>query len=171
MRHLLHFTGRPIPRLGAGWPWVLILLMGFSPALLAAELKVGDTLPALAAKDQFGKDFTTHPGLHYLILAFEMDASKQAITQLNELGTPWLDQQHAAYVVDLHRMPSFARLFALPKMQKYPTRMVLCEDEKPLLPYPRKPAMLTILKLTDDQKISAIQYWNPATEKVADLLK
>lgn len=136
----------------------------------AGELAVGDAVPALSAKDQFDKEFKFEAGLRFLLLGFEMDTGKQADHKLADLGAGWLEKHGAAYVLDIHTMPAVARLFALPKMRKYPQRIVLADSENLLAPFPHKPENITILVLTPAGKIKEIRYWNPTSDKLETLL-
>lgn len=137
----------------------------------AGELAVGDAVPAFSAKDQFGKDFKFEPGLKFLLLGFEMGTSKEANHKLSDLGAGWLEAHDAAYVLDIHSMPAIGRFFALPKMRKYPQRIILGEDDTMLAPFPRKPERITVLVLAADGKIREIRYWNPEAEKLETILK
>jgi hypothetical protein len=74
--------------------------------------------------------------------------------------------------MDIHSMPAIiTRLFALPKMRKCPARIILCEDEKTLAPFPRNPERITVLFLTGDGKLKEIRYWDPENQNIADWLK
>ena len=153
--------------------WLTAALLGAALAgsVHASELAVGDPVPAFSAKDQVGKEFQSRSGLRFLLLGFEMSASKAANGRLAGLGAGWLEQQHAAYVLDIHTMPAVARFFALPKMRKYPQRIVLGEDEKLLAAFPRKPDRITVLVLTPEGRIQEIRYWNPAADAPDMVLK
>jgi hypothetical protein len=154
------------------WRLILVALcfaVGF-PAQ-ADVLKVGDAVPVFSAKDQFGKDFKLASGLHFLLLGFDMGASKTANLKLTDLGAGWLEKHGAVYVLDIHTMPAVARLFAFPKMRKYPHRIILGDDEKLLAPFPRQEGKITVLVLATDGKIQEIRYWNPATEGLEGVLK
>jgi hypothetical protein len=114
------------------------------------------------AQDQFGKEFKFAAGLHFLLLGFDMDTGKAANLKLADLGPGWLEKQGAAYVLDVHTMPAIiARVFALPKMRKYPHRIILAQAESLLAPFPRQPDSITVLVLTAEGKIKEIHYWNP----------
>lgn len=141
-----------------------------APSLQASELKVGDPVPGFAAKDQFGKQFKFEAGLRFLLLGFDMGAGKAANLKLSELGPGWLEKHGAAYVLDIHAMPAIARVFALPKMRKYPHRIILAEAESLLAPFPRQPDRITVLVLTSRGKIGEIRYWNPASEALGSRL-
>jgi hypothetical protein len=147
----------------------LSFAIGFSA--LADALKVGDAVPVFSAKDQFGKDFKLAPGLHFLLLGFDMGASKTANLKLTDLGAGWLEKHGAVYVLDIHTMPAVARLFAFPKMRKYPHRIILGDDEKLLAPFPRQEGKITVLVLAMDGKIQEIRYWNPTSEALEGVLK
>jgi len=153
--------------------WLVLLVLCAAGVLStqADPLKVGDAVPVFAAKDQFGKDFKFVPGLHFLLLGFDMGASKPANLKLADLGAGWLEKHEAAYVLDIHTMPSIARLFAFPKMRKYPHRIILGDDEKSLAPFPRQEGKITVLVLSADGKIQEIRFWNPASEALATVLK
>jgi len=120
---------------------VVIFCVLLAVSAPAGELVVGDAVPPFAAKDQFGKEFKLEPGLHCLMLGFDMNASKEANVKLSELGAGWLEKTNAAYVLDIHTMPAVARFFALPKMRKYLQRIVLGDDAAMLAPFPRQAGM------------------------------
>ncbi len=130
----------------------------------AGELAVGDTVPVFSAKDQFGKAFQFEAGLRFLLLGFDLSTGKQANHRLAELGAGGLEKHGAAYVLDIHTMPAVAKFFALPKMQKYPHRIVLAETASLLAAFPHQPEKITVLALTPAGKIREFRYWNPAAE-------
>jgi len=155
---------------GYAFLMAILAMVFLCDATHADELKVGDAVPLFSAKDQFGKDFKFEPGLKFLLLGFEMSASKEANLKLSDLGTGWLEAHGAAYVLDIHSMPAIARVFALPKMRKYPHRIILGDDEAMLAPFPRKPSQVTVLVLTADGKVKEIRYWDPKGEKLESVL-
>jgi hypothetical protein len=106
-----------------------------------------------------------------LLLGFDMTTSKIANHKLADLGAGWLEKQGAAYVIDIHTMPAIGRMFALPKMRKYPQRIILGEEEKMLAPFPRQVERITVLVLAPDGKIREIRYWNPEGEVLDAILK
>jgi hypothetical protein len=149
----------------------LFLFTALAVSIHAGELAVGDTVPAFSAKDQFGREFKPEAGRRFLLLGFDMGTSKTANRKLADLGAGWLEKRSAAYVLDIHTMPGVARLFALPKLRKYPHRIVLGDDEKMLAAFPRQPEKITVLVLTPPETISEIRYWNPAVEPLAAVLR
>lgn len=144
----------------------LALLLGAwcAASLPAAELAVGDTMPAFAAKDQHGKAFKFDGGPKFLLLGFERSATTAANGKLAALEAGWLEKHDAVYVMDIHPMPAIARVFAMPKLRKNPQRIVLVDDPKLLASLPRQPGKITVLLLTPERKVNEIRYWNPASE-------
>jgi hypothetical protein len=69
--------------------------------------------------------------------------------------------------MDIHTMPSVARFFALPKMRKYPHRIVLVDSAATLAGFPAQPGRVTVLALTPSGRIQKIGWWNPESEPVA----
>ena len=142
---------------------ILIYLIGFAGWAWASPLTVGEAVPFFAARDQFGKEFKFAPGLHFLLVGFDMNAGKLANHKFAELGAGWLDQRGAVYVLDIHTMPAVARLFALPKMRKYPHRIILAQTAGLLAPFPHQPERITILALTPAGTVQGIRFWDPAS--------
>ena len=58
-------------------------------------------------------------------------------------------------------MPGVGRLFALPKMKKYPHRILLGDDEHLLDRIPTQNGKLTVLEFGDDNRISRIRFMDP----------
>ena len=149
--------------------WRLVLF-GFSVLCVsasAAALAVGDAVPVFSAKDQHGGVFNSTNGVRYLLVATEMACGKAANLKLAEQGAGLLETNCAAYLVDIHTMPAVARLFVLPKLRKYPHRIVLVEAAETLSLFPVQAGRVTVLALTSAGRIQKINYWNPAKEPVS----
>lgn len=144
--------------------WLAGVILALAITVNARELAVGDAVPAFSVKDQFGKEFTFAPGPKYLLLGFDMSASKAANRKLAKLGEGGLDRCGAIYAMDIHSMPGIARVFALPKMQKYPFRVILASTADVLAPFPHQPEKITVLALTPEGKIREVRYWDSANE-------
>jgi hypothetical protein len=132
----------------------------------AAQLAAGDAVPVISAKDQHGTEFVFTNGVQFLLVATEMACAKSANQKLAEQGAGFLEKQHAAYLMDIHTMPAVARLFALPKMRKYPHRIVLVDSAETLAAFPVQSGRVTVLALTTTGRIQKISYWNPDREPV-----
>jgi hypothetical protein len=137
----------------------------------AAPLAVGDAIPATTAKDQHGVAYTFTNGTAFLLVAVEMDAAKAANQKLAAEGAGYLEKHGATYLMDIHPMPGIAKVFALPKMRKYPHRIVLIETKGVLNWAPSKPGHVTVLTLNPEGRVQKIGYWNSATESASGLFK
>lgn len=137
----------------------------------AEPLAVGDAVPAIVANDQHGAAFEFTNGVRFLLVATEMGCSKAANQKLAAAGAGFLEQHHAAYLVDIHTLPAVARVFALPKLRKYPHRIVLVDTADTLAAFPAQPGRVTVLALTPTRRIQKISYWNPAREPVDGFLE
>jgi hypothetical protein len=150
--------------------WLAIAAIAAAFAAQAHELTVGDAVPSFAAKDAFGKEFTFAPGPKFLLIGCDMSASKTASQKLAGLGEGGLEKRGAIYVMDIHSMPGIARMFALPKMRKYPFRVILADTADVLAPFPHQPEKITVLALTPEGTIREIRYWDSANEDAAKAL-
>lgn len=146
--------------------WGLWLL---SLPIVAAPLAVGEVVPSISAKDQHGAPYTFTNGTAVLLVAVEMAAAQAANKELAGQGAGFLEKHGAAYLMDIHPMPGIAKVFALPKMRKYPHRIVLFETKGALSWAPVKPGRVTVLSLTSAGRLERIAYWEPATEPVAGI--
>ena len=151
----------------------LLLISLFLPCVStrAEPLAVDDAVPAIVANDQHGAAFQFTNGVRFLLVVTEMDCSKAANQKLAAAGAGFLEQHHAAYLVDIHTMPAVARVFALPKLRKYPHRIVLVDTADALAAFPAQPGRVTVLALTPAKRIQKISYWNPAREPLAGFLE
>ena len=151
-----------------------LLALGFfllCVSVRAAQLSVGDAVPAIAANDQHGTAFQFTNGLRFLLVATEMAASKSANQKLAAQGAGFLEQHQAAYLMDIHTMPGVARVFALPKLRKQPHRIVLVDTADALAAFPVQPGRVTVLALTPAGRVQKISFWDPAREPVAGFLQ
>ena len=65
-------------------------------------------------------------------------------------------------------MPGIGRVFAMPKIKKYPHRILLGDDEHLLDRYPEQKGKLTVFDFNPDGTITAIRFLDP--EKDLDKL-
>jgi hypothetical protein len=152
--------------------WLVVYwlcLLGIS--VRGAPLTVGDAMPAFSAKDQHGQEFVFTNGTQFVLIAMERACGTSANHKLAEQGAGFLEKHRAVYMMDIHTMPGVARLFALPKMRKYPQRIVLVETPETLQWVPAQPGRVTVLALTPAGRVQQISYWNPDSEPVAGYLQ
>lgn len=152
--------------------FLVSVLVALSSLLACAETyKVGSVVKSFSAKDQFERPYTFKKGVKFLLVSFDMETGKAANGALAKLGGKYLNEKGAVYMANIHGMPGVGRMFALPKMRKYPHAIVLADEENLLADYPRKEGKVTVLKLDGEARIAAISYWSPGSEKLDDLLK
>lgn len=142
----------------------LLLFCLVTLSLAAAPYRVGDTFEAFTTKDQHDRSFTYTGGSRLIIVSFEMGSGKAANGYLEEQPAGFLDQHRALFIANIYGMPGIGRAFALPKMRKYPHRILLADAENFLARYPTQEDKLTVLTLDDAGKITAIRFINPKKE-------
>lgn len=145
----------------------LLTVFGFCLLCLstaAAPLAAGDPAPSFSAPDQHGVEFNSTNGVRFLLVAVGMAPAKAANQKLAAAGAGFLEKHSAAYVMDIHTMPGVARFFALPKMRKYPQRIVLVDSAQTLAAVPTQPGMVTVLAISPAGRIEKISYWDPVKE-------
>lgn len=125
----------------------------------AADLyKSGDALVPFTVKDQHEREFTFAPGPAVVIVSFSMGVGKDANAYFAAQPADFLDRQKTLFIANIHGMPSIGRFFALPKMKKYPHRILLGDDEHLLDRFPVQEGKLTVLRLDPSAKITAIEF-------------
>lgn len=157
-------------RIGS-WPvssFALFFL--FAGTVFAAEpYKVGDTLEPFTVNDAKGGSFTYAPGsLAYLIISYEMSTGKDVNRYLEGKGAGFLENNRAAFLANIHGMPSVGRFFALPKMAKYPHRILLGDSPALLERHPVANNRITVFSFDAKGVITAIRQLDP--EKDLDQL-
>lgn len=137
------------------------LMVSFVAAQAVEKYQESDGLDPFTTKDQHEKDYTLEPSVRLVIVAFEMGPGKAANSFLATKPADFLERNRAVFLADIHGMPGLGRMFALPKMKKYPHRILLADVEGFLARYPEKEAMLTVLQLDEAGKIAAIKFVEP----------
>ena len=132
----------------------------------AAELyKVGDTFEAFATKDAKGKDYAYTPGaLKTLIVSYTMSNGKAVNGYLAAQPTDFLDSHNAAFLADIHGMPAIGRFFAMPKMERYPHRILLGDADDLLARHPRVEDRINVFTFDAQGAITSIRHLDPEKE-------
>ena len=125
--------------------------------------EVGDNFTAFSISDQHEKTVRVSPatGTKYLIISFTMGNGKDANRFFAEKGANYLEEPQGKFLANIYGMPGVGRLFALPKMKKYPHRILLGDDEHLLDRIPTQNGKLTVLEFGDDNRISRIRFMDP----------
>jgi hypothetical protein len=107
-------------------------------------------------------------GQGFLLIATEKENAKSANLIFAGQGMGGgLEKHGAVYMRDIHTMPAIARLFALPKLRKYPHRIVLIDSPNTLSWVMVRPGMITVLALKPDSRIMKISFWDPGKEPLS----
>lgn len=140
---------------------VIIAWLSLTLALSAAPYQKGDTFEAFSTKDQHEKDYTYSGGARVVIVAFVMSTGKAANAYFEKQPATFLDDHKAIFISNIYGMPGIGRTFALPKMRKYPHRILLADSEGFLARYPSAEDKLTVLRLDNKGAITDIQFVDP----------
>lgn len=132
----------------------LRLLSTAAPA--AKPYVVGDAFIAFSTVDQHDKPYAYEGGVRRIVVSFEMGTGKAANSYLEQQPAGFITQRHTLFLANIHGMPGIARKFALPKMRKYPHRILLADAEHFLDRYPQKDDHLTVLLLDDKGLVTAV---------------
>jgi hypothetical protein len=146
------------------------LLFSFLAFTLNAAdlLKVGDTYPTFTTQDQHEVEFTLTGEVQYLMISFDMTTGKKANAYLTEKSPDFFSSNKVVYMANIYGMPWIGRKFAMPKMKKYNHRILIADEEGLLDPVPTRDGEVTIVKLSSQQKIEKITFWNPKEELILE---
>ncbi|MBI5690076.1 MAG: hypothetical protein HZC55_08235 [Verrucomicrobia bacterium] len=138
------------------------LYLALATALSAAQpYRVGDTFAAFSTKDQHDKPYSYAGGARLVVVAFDMSSGKAANAFFEKQPADFLGAQQAIFISNIHGMPGIARAFAMPKMKKYPHRILLADSEDFLVRYPKKEDHLTVLDLDPKGAVTGIRFVDP----------
>lgn len=144
------------------WRGFLVFVLCAVAAGAAEVYKVGDTLEPFAVKDAKGGDFDYAAGkLSFLIVSYEMQPAKTVNGYLEKKPSDYLETHRAAFLSDIHGMPGIGRFFALPKMKKYPHRILLADSDTLLARHPTKAGRVTVFSFDDKGVITEIRHLDP----------
>jgi len=133
-------------------------------SLAADTLKLGDVFPEFEANDQHEVSYPFPKDTKHVAVTFAMGSGKKANKFFSEKGATYLPEKKAIFLSNIHGMPGVARIFAMPKMQKYPHRIMLADQEGLLDDFPQEKGKVTIFELDADRKILSIKFWDPSEE-------
>ncbi|MCB1122715.1 MAG: hypothetical protein KJT03_14275 [Verrucomicrobiae bacterium] len=144
----------------------LLLAIGAYASLHAKDedidwLEPGDAFPSFEAKDQHEQDFPMPEDTQFVFVTFDMGTGKRANAFFAEKGADWLPEKNAVFLSNIYGMPGIARTFAMPKMRRYPHRIMLADEKGLLDNYPNEKGKVTVFALNADGKISKIAFWDP----------
>lgn len=131
-------------------------------SLNAAPLEAGAPFPVLKdMQDQHEVTYAMPKGVQHVAVAYTMSVGKSANQALAERGADYLVEQNSVFIANIYGMPAVGRFFAMPKMKKYPHRIMLADSEGLLDDFPQKEDLVTVFDLNASGKIEAIRFWDP----------
>ncbi len=131
----------------------------------AAPLSVGDSFPVLKGmQDQHEAAYPMPEGTRHVAVAFSMGAGKAANRYFSEQGAAYLPAEEAVFIANIYGMPGIGRLFAMPKMRKYPHRIMIADEEGLLDFLPQENGAVTVFELNEIGGIESITYWDPSSD-------
>lgn len=144
------------------WNVLPVVILACLPlAGTARTLGPGDSPPDLDGQDQHEVAYAIPGDTHYIAISFTMGVGKDANRFFEKHGAAYLPDHQAVFVANIYGMPAVARVFAMPKMRKYPHRILLADEKGLLDDIPQKDGLVTVMELTDDGRIAEIYFWDP----------
>ncbi|MGA1205623.1 MAG: hypothetical protein ACO3ZW_07435 [Opitutales bacterium] len=141
----------------------ILCLLPLSAFAGTGQLSPGLFFPELTAQDQHEEAISISPGVRHVVVTFSMGEGKKTNAYFAGKGAGFLAAKNAVLINDIHPMPGVGRMFALPKMRKYPHRIFLADEEGLLDPFPRQVGLVTVFDLDEELRILAIRFWDPAS--------
>jgi len=130
-------------------------------ALAAQTYLPGDRFEAFSTKDQHDRAYTYEGGARRVIVAFEMGSGKSANAFFEAQPADFLARHETIFRSNIHGMPGIARAFAMPKMRKYPHRILIADGKDFLARYPTQEDQLTVLTPDATGVITDIRFVDP----------
>ena len=116
-------------------------------------------------QDQHEKAYAVPSGTQHIAVAFTMSVGKSANQYLAKKGAKYLPDSQAVFIANIYGMPAVGRFFAMPKMRKYPHRIMLADAEGLLDDFPQKNDRVTVFDLNASGQITAVRFWDPKSGK------
>ena len=99
------------------------------------------------------------------VLAVVLGAiGKAANRYFSEQGAAYLPAEEAVFIANIYGMPGIGSLFAMPKMRKYPHRIMIADEEGLLDFLPQENGAVTVFELNEIGGIESITYWDPSSD-------
>lgn len=159
----------PHYRRHAAW-LVLAFSTWISASHAATLLQPGQPFPNFQSVDQHGEAYRFEHGTRLVLIAFEMASGKAANQFFSAQDAAFLKEHNAVFISNIYGMPRIGRMFAIPKMKRYPHRIVLANAEHLLDAFPRQQGAVTVVRLNDSGIVSAIGHWRPGQTPWPDML-
>jgi nitrous oxide reductase accessory protein NosL len=150
----------------AGW-----LLLVSAAGSMAEMAQIGKPFPSYTLEDQFGQTNTLSSDTRFVIVASEKDVSGKVNDWLKPKAPDFLAAHKAEYVSDIEPMPGIiTTLFAMPKMKKYPFKLLLATEKSFAATYPKEKGRIALFILGPDQMLTDIRFVESPAEIEAVLI-
>lgn len=147
-----------------------LALLVSNAAVWAGPYQAGSRVAPFQAADQHGQAFRFDPAsTRFLVVTHDMETGKAANAAFEKKGGAYLTERKAVYLANIHGMPGIGRKFALPKMRKYPHRIILGDDAALIANFPEQKGKATVLALAGG-KVGKVSYWDPRSEGIEGYL-
>ena len=141
-------------------------LWGLAAGVYAEALQVGSTFPVYTLEDAHGQTNVLGAETRAVLIASEKGVSERLTGWLKPRSPGYLEEHRTEYVSDITPMPSIiTHLFALPKIRKYPFRLLLARDENFAKTYPHQEGRFALFLLDGQRTITGLHF----LEKPEDL--
>jgi hypothetical protein len=144
---------------------IMLSAILIAAASFADTAEVGKQFPSYTLKDQFGNTNTLSADTRFVIVASEKSISGKVNDWLKPKEEGYLASHKAEYVSDIEPMPGIiTTMFALPKMKKYPFKLLLATEKSFAQTYPAQKGEIALFILDDQHMLKEIRYVDTAGE-------
>lgn len=145
--------------------FLFVLGCSHAPPVSGPLLNVGQNFPIFTLNDQFDKEVALTSNTSWVLFSKEKDVNAMVHGVLQSHKD--FVSQGGLYVVNISAMPSLVtKLFAMPKMRKYPYSMALDTEGTTTNTWPVQTGAATLFKLKGG-RIEEIVYIKTAEELTA----
>ena len=123
----------------------------FALCLFADPLTPGSSLGSYTLRDQFDTPHRfSRENYTRIVVAQSREDALKVVEFLQRQPKDFLSTHHCAFVSDIHSMPTLVtKLFALPKMKKYPFAVLLIYEKEHNI-FPMREGKLTFITLQNN---------------------
>ena len=151
---------------------IILLLLTLPFTTRAGMVEKGQPFPSYTVTDAFGATNSLSPTTRFVIVSSEKGISGRIHEWLVTKEKDFLAGHRAEYVSDITPMPTLiANMFAIPKMKKYPYKILLARDPGFAKTYPHAEGKIAVFVLDERQAVADILYLDAPAELDAVLGK
>jgi hypothetical protein len=144
--------------------WIVFALL-LSVSVRAEVAEVGKPFPAYTLADQFGNTHSLSPATRFVVVASEKGVSERLNEWLKPKEQGFLAAHKTEYVSDIEPMPGIiTKMFALPKMKKYPFTLLLATEKDFARTYPNQKGKIAVFVLDDNQVLADLKFLDTPAE-------